>query len=358
MTDLQPNGEPKKIYLSKPSEQPAVKNEPIVSTSTPQYTTASTPQQWRSLRSCSADMVRIPPRRHPPPVDKTGEEHLSNHKKQRYWNSWEELYLVELWRRYKEELTVVNVPLPVYRKMMIAMRNRNMIVTAQDCRRKVNTLNTRYKQELQKMETSGCKSEWRLFPLIHCVLQPKIKEFDAWHEPIIIKKLLDKIPKPVEVETTASTQNHQNSNSHQYSAYQTRTAPTSTQVNSYQQRTYVSSALYTDANSPYNRLSSSQGRCEKSSILPFRNITMEKIEQLRQDNNRLAEQRDADLKSLHLEEENFRCFETFIRIWTEQKEMELRRVQLMSEQNVISIENEENQNVEQHQLHETAVTAK
>ncbi|XP_037822353.1 uncharacterized protein LOC119610983 [Lucilia sericata] len=356
MTDLQPNGEPKKIYLSKPLEQPALKNGSIA-VNTPQPIAASTPQQWRSLRSCSGDMVRIPPRRHQPPVDKTGEEHLSNHKKQRYWNSWEELYLVELWRRYKEELTIVNVPLPVYRKMMIAMRNRNMIVTAQDCRRKVNTLNTRYKQELQKMESSGCKSEWRLFPLIHCVLQPKIKEFDPWHETIIIKKLLDKIPKPVEVDAPTLALNHQN-NSHQYPTYQTRNPPTSTQVNSYQHRTHVSSGVYTDSYSPYNRLqSSSQGRFEKPSILPFRNITMEKIEQLRQDNNRLAEQRDADLKSLHLEEENFRCFETFIRIWTEQKEMELRRVQLMSEQNVISIENEENQNVEQHQLQET-VTAK
>lgn len=134
MNNLHTNGEPKKIFLTKPTDYIAVTNEPTTST-----------RQWRSLRSCSGDHVRIPPRRHNPPVDKNCEEPLSNHKKQRYWNSWEELYLVELWRRYKDEVAIVNVPLPVYRKIMVAMRNRNMVVTAQDCRRKINNINTRYK---------------------------------------------------------------------------------------------------------------------------------------------------------------------------------------------------------------------
>lgn len=86
---------------------------------------------------------------------------------------------------------------------------------------------------------------------------------------------------------------------------------------------------------------------ETPSILPFRNITMAKIEQIRQDNNRLAAQRDEDLKCLHLEEENFRCFETVIRIWTEQKEMELNRVKLLIPPNDVNNENEENENVGQ-----------
>lgn len=38
------------------------------------------------------------------------------------------------------------------------------------------------RQELRHIQLTGCKSEWRLFPLIHCVLQPKIKEYDPWHE--------------------------------------------------------------------------------------------------------------------------------------------------------------------------------
>lgn len=138
MDNLSPNGEPKKIYLSKPPEVSATTNETPTSSN-------NTIPQWRSLRSISGDVVRIPPRRHQPPADRNLEEHLTNHKKQRYWNSWEELYLVELWRRYKDEVTIINVPLPVYRKIMVAMRNRNMLVTAQDCRRKINTLNTRYK---------------------------------------------------------------------------------------------------------------------------------------------------------------------------------------------------------------------
>lgn len=97
-----------------------------------------------------------------------------------------------------------------------------------------------------------------------------------------------------------------------------------------------------------NRLpTSTVGQFEGGSIFPFRNITMAKIEQIRQDNNRLAAQRDEDLKSLHLEEENFRCFETFVRIWTEQKEFELNRIKLLTQTNDLNIENEENHNVEQ-----------
>ena len=106
-----------------------------------------------------------------------------------------------------------------------------------------------------------------------------------------------------------------------------------------------------------NRLpTSTAGQLEGGSIFPFRNITMAKIEQIREDNNRLAAQRDEDLKSLQLEEENFRCFETFVRIWTEQKEFELNRIKLLTQTNDLNIENGENHNVEQN-LPET-VTAK
>ncbi|GBP00481.1 hypothetical protein EVAR_67271_1 [Eumeta japonica] len=217
MNDVQPNGEPKKIYLTKPTEN--------------QLPTTSNPVR-KSLINHSGDPVRIPPRRYMPPADKNSEEYLTNHKNNATGTHGKNCIWLN-WRRYKDELTSINVPLPVYRKMMIAMRNRNMVVTAQDCRRKINTC-------------------------IH-------------------------------------------------------------------------------ATSPL----------EKCSILPFRNITLEQVEQLRQENYFLAEQRDADIKCLHMEEANFKCFEEFIRTWTEQKEIELQRVKLMANQDAKSIENEENLNVEQ-----------
>ncbi|KAM7352777.1 uncharacterized protein ACRADG_005161 [Cochliomyia hominivorax] len=324
MDNLSANNEPKKIFLTKPPE--------TFSLATNETTAISNASSipWRSSRGYYGEQVRIPPRRHQTPMDKSAEEHLSNHKKQRYWNSWEELYLVELWRRYKDEVTMVNVPLPVYRKMMVAMRNRNMLVTAQDCRRKINTLNTKYKQELARVESTGIKSDWRLFNLIHCVMKPKVKEYDPWHENVIIKKLLDKIPKPVEVPSPALINNNYNSH---YNLY----------FNSHQARSNYPNSVY-NCNPPSGHYS-----YYKISIYPFRNITEEKLEQLRLDNNRLAEQRDADLKRLQLEEENFQNFEKFIRIWTEQKEADLRRVKLMAEKTVVSIENAENHNMEQQQ---------
>lgn len=140
MCDVQTNGVSENILIAKPTDNSTVNVVPVTAASS--STLAS---QTRPQRNCGPDRVRLTPRRHMPPLEKSNEEHLSNQKKQRYWNSWEEMYIVELWRRYRDEVNIINVPLPVYRKMMVAMRNRNMMVTAQDCRRKINTLNTRYK---------------------------------------------------------------------------------------------------------------------------------------------------------------------------------------------------------------------
>lgn len=140
MCDVQTNGDSANIVTSKPIENLTTPVEPVSAAS---ISTLST--QIKTQRACGPERVRLTARRHMPPQEKNNEEHLSNQKKQRYWSSWEELYIVELWRRYRDEVNIINVPLPVYRKMMVAMRNRNMMVTAQDCRRKINTLNTRYK---------------------------------------------------------------------------------------------------------------------------------------------------------------------------------------------------------------------
>lgn len=85
MDGVQPNGEPKRIYLSK-------ENGRVEGPTT-------------SRRSSVNQPVYIPPpRRQQRQENVEEEEHLSNHKKQRYWNSYEEMYIVELWRRYKDEV--------------------------------------------------------------------------------------------------------------------------------------------------------------------------------------------------------------------------------------------------------------
>lgn len=130
--DVQPNGEHKKIYLNKPVENKP-EEKPVSSKS----------KENKSQPDC---VLIPPPRRRPPPPDNTEEEeNITNHKKQRYWNSFEEMHIIELWRRYKDEVTEFNKALPVHRKIMVGMRQKGMIVTGQDCRRKLNTLNNRYK---------------------------------------------------------------------------------------------------------------------------------------------------------------------------------------------------------------------
>ncbi|XP_013114715.1 uncharacterized protein LOC106092404 [Stomoxys calcitrans] len=325
MDGVQANGEPKRIFLSK-----SVDGNMTVE--------ASTSKAFSVEIQGQKNRVYIPPSRRRPPPDRDEEdEHITNHKKQRYWNSYEEMFLVELWRRYRDEVTEYIKPLPVHRKIMVAMRQKEMMVTGQECRRKINTLNNRYKTELQSQKLTGIKPEWKLFPLIHCLKAPKIKQFDPWHETLVVRKLLEKIPKPPETRTVivrppvpvrfplATTNIHTNITPSPPPPLPPPPAPAPVATtagllfDSIPPIQNVMSGLNTLVafENCTNNPSLTDQKAEilkpyKDNSLTMCNITLKKLEQLQFENFRLTKERDEALKALKMAERNLRIFEALL----------------------------------------------
>ncbi|XP_075150034.1 uncharacterized protein LOC142224127 [Haematobia irritans] len=325
MEGVLPNGEPKKIVLTQPTPE-CVQTQPEPSTS--RFSVEVLGQSNR---------VYIPPSRRRPLTENSKdeeEEHVTNHKKQRYWNSFEEMYIVELWRRFRDEVTEFNKPLPVHRKIMVAMRQKEMMVTGQDCRRKLNTLNNRYKAELESQRLTGIKPQWRLFPLIHCVKSPKIKQFDPWHEPIVIRRLLEKIPKPPEVKihpkpltvpsparpplVTSKTHTNRPGNAPTTVPVTTTTTTTnpSTPLLSYipPMQTAVSGmATLVGMDNCMSAVNNEEELQSRKEPLVIGHITLKRLEQLQFENLRLSKERDEALRALKTDERNLRLFEALLK---------------------------------------------
>lgn len=68
----------------------------------------------------------------------------------------------------------------------------------------------------------------------------------------------------------------------------------------------------TTTSTPLNNSSSHLTMLEKAPM-PIRHVTLQKLEQLKLENARLAQQRDEDLKSLQNAERNLRVFESLLR---------------------------------------------
>ncbi|KAL9926489.1 uncharacterized protein LOC119634064 [Glossina fuscipes] len=244
------------------------------------------------------------------------EEKVPKSMKQRYWHSWEELRLVELWRRYKDEVTDVHKCLPVYRKIVGGMKSFGFLVNTQDCRRKINTLTNRYMAEKRHMDISGNKSVWRLYPLINCIIDTKTKweVDDPWHENRIIKNLLDRIDPPTESVSDSRSQPQQIPpriplQMRSTNANEANVSPIENSV------------------PPHQPAAQFQFSCDKRSrIIPINRLTEENLKQLRAENNRLAMDRDEDLKQLRREEERFHKFHIEIQYWGKQHEDLLQKI--------------------------------
>uniref|UniRef100_A0A1A9WX86 Myb/SANT-like DNA-binding domain-containing protein n=1 Tax=Glossina brevipalpis TaxID=37001 RepID=A0A1A9WX86_9MUSC len=268
------------------------------------------------------------------------DEKIPKSMKQRYWHSWEELRLVELWRRYKNEVTDLHKCLPVYRKIVCGMKSFGFVVNTQDCRRKINTLTNRYMSEKRHMEISGNKPIWRLYPLINCIIDTRSKweVDDPWHENRIIQKLLDKIePLPV----PASDNRNMLQQLPPRIPLQIRSINANGITLILLERLFFRLnnfliLMYQEANnastmersiSPHQSTAQFQLSCEKRSrIIPINRITEENLKQLRAENNRLTMERDEDLKRLRREEEGFHKFQSEIQHWNKHHEDLLQKI--------------------------------
>uniref|UniRef100_A0A034WEY2 Myb/SANT-like DNA-binding domain-containing protein n=1 Tax=Bactrocera dorsalis TaxID=27457 RepID=A0A034WEY2_BACDO len=246
----------------------------------------------------------------------TGEdtEVVPKHLRSRYWNSWEEMRLVELWRLHSNEVTTLKTNIPIFRTISEGMREYGFFVNAQEVRRKINSFKNRYIAERRRleMEEKDKESHWRLYPLIHCLLAPRQKNQLLTHQQLIIERLFAKIPLELinkelpitEMQTTKIIQK-----------------PAAFMANSAEQ-----SALPTQLRGqlryhPYARANGD------ASFLLRHNFTKERLTQIRVDNSILSDQRDAALKQLKSEERSFRALESFLMNWQKKHEVVLQRLQ-------------------------------
>lgn len=78
---------------------------------------------------------------------------------------------------------------------------------------------------------------------------------------------------------------------------------------------------------PHQPTAQFQLSCDKRSrIIPINRLTEENLKQLRAENNRLAMERDEDLKRLRREEEGFHKFHAVIQYWNKQQEDVLQKI--------------------------------
>ncbi|XP_053958497.1 uncharacterized protein LOC128863389 [Anastrepha ludens] len=240
-------------------------------------------------------------------------ESVPKHLRSRYWNSFEELRLVELWRLHAGEVTTLKKNIPVFRTISEGMREYGFLVNSQEVRRKINNFKNKYIAERRRMELGDDKSpsDWRLFPLVHCLLAPRQKNQLLTHQQLILDQLFLKIPvdllnKELPVLETLSDPTTQPPKAILYTPRSKDVTLVPTTPQRFQ---------------PYPKSFSHQ-----SSYLLRLSFTKERLTQIRVDNSIMSDQRDAALKQLKFEESSFKALESFLMNWQKKHECLLERL--------------------------------
>ncbi|XP_039952522.1 uncharacterized protein LOC120769543 [Bactrocera tryoni] len=241
-------------------------------------------------------------------------EIVPKHLRSRYWNSWEEMRLVELWRLHSNEVTTLKTNIPIFRTISEGMREYGFFVNAQEVRRKINSFKNKYIAERRRLEIeeNDKQSHWRLYPLIHCLLAPRQKNQLLTHQQLIIERLFAKIPLELlnkelpitEMQTTKVIQK-----------------PAAFMAKSAEQSALPTQLRGQPRYQPYARANGD------TSFLLRHNFTKERLTQIRVDNSILSDQRDAALKQLKSEERSFMALESFLMNWQKKHEVVLQRLQ-------------------------------
>ncbi|CAD6996732.1 uncharacterized protein LOC101455858 [Ceratitis capitata] len=265
----------------------------------------------------SVDENQPPPSNNPSTSSATGEdvEVVPKHLRSRYWNSWEEMRLVELWRLYCAEVTTLKINVPIFRTIAEGMREYGFLVNAQEVRRKMNNFKNKYIAERRSLELDGNKkqSDWRLYPLVHCLLAPRQKNQLLTHQKLIINQLFSKIPadvlnKELPFSERLADKTKQQSTSFTSKPVELLTLPTQSR--------------YQPRHQPYAKTFGNY-----SSTLLRHKFTKEKLTQLIIDNSILSDQRDTALKHLKAEERSFAALESFLLNWEKKHETTLQSLQ-------------------------------
>lgn len=242
-------------------------------------------------------------------------EIVPKHLRSRYWNSWEEMRLVELWRLHSNEVTTLKQNIPIFRTISEGMREYGFHVNAQEVRRKINNFKNKYIAERRRMdlEDKEKQSNWRLYPLIHCLLAPRQKNQLLAHQNLILEQLFSKIPVDLLNKELPISE-----------IYIPKIIPKPV---TFTPKSAEPSALSTHPRCQPRYYPYAKAANGDSSFLLRHNFTKDRLTQIRVDNSILSDQRDAALKQLKSEERSFRALEIFLMNWQKNHELVLRRLQ-------------------------------
>ncbi|XP_067621233.1 uncharacterized protein [Eurosta solidaginis] len=244
---------------------------------------------------------------------------VPKHLRNRYWTSFEEMRLVELWLLHSDEVTTLKKNIPIFRKIAEGMREYGFLMNAQEVRRKINNVKNRYISERRLMELRADKtSDWRLYPLVHCLLAPRPKNQQLLHQKLIIDQLFAKIPVDLLNKELPESE-----------IEQVKPVATSLPLPASSIPIKPPEPLSTPTNTTqYTRFQPYiKGLPNESAIMLSQNFTKERLTQLMMDNTILSNERNALLKQFKSEERSFRALESFLMNWQKKHENLLERLE-------------------------------
>ncbi|XP_022225733.1 uncharacterized protein LOC111076296 [Drosophila obscura] len=96
------------------------------------------------------------------------------HTRLRYYTTMEEATMVRVWRDYLGQIPTYGDNLPIFRDVALNMQQCGIRLNKQEVRRRINSYRNKYLTERSRLEGNPEHvTEWRLYPLVDCLFQPK-----------------------------------------------------------------------------------------------------------------------------------------------------------------------------------------
>ncbi|KAH8269281.1 hypothetical protein KR018_001005 [Drosophila ironensis] len=101
------------------------------------------------------------------------------HVRLRYYTSLEEALLLRLWREHLPNIPSYSENLPIFRDISHGIQRHGIRLNKQEVRRRINSYRNKYLSERARVEGNPeYRPEWRLYPLIDCLLAPSSAPVD------------------------------------------------------------------------------------------------------------------------------------------------------------------------------------
>ncbi|EDW76366.1 uncharacterized protein Dwil_GK15416 [Drosophila willistoni] len=288
----------------------------------------------------------------------------AKHLRLRYYTSYEEAILVTLWREKVTEITSYKENLPIFREISFGLQQYGIKLNKQEVRRRLNSYKNKYIIESGRiLADKEYISDWRLYPLVECVLNPSEPRPDVHHQRRVLAQAETKIrqeipdfrpyvltpmnhlrfnhdpdgcafiergdyedpsanPEPIySHDTQFKTDEHMDDEHDEWPSRRPPLAPANRSLETF--------AIDSEA-SPFTvpNLASTARQRRRRSIMPRTGlITLAHIERLRKENDVLEEQNDCFIADLEMRELQLKVLEQNFKIWIQGQETVLKNLQ-------------------------------